>query len=406
VEPTPPRTAGGPATRAVHGARVPPVDQHPVSVPIHPSATWGTATSAEIGELLTDAVPGYVYGRYDNPTSTALHAVVASLHETPAAWSAASGTAAIHAVLEALRGEGRVLAASMLYGGTWALLRRLERDAGWGVDHAPLLTADDLRAALTDEHTVVHVETIANPSTAVADLPAMAEVCREREVALVVDNTFASPIVCRPYTLGVTAVVESATKFLGGHGDVVAGVVAGDAELIARVRAQIIELGGSLGPFEAWLVIRGIQTLALRVRQTSANATAVAAVLAAAAEGPDATVRAVHHPSRVDHPQHDLLATVLSGTPGALLSFDLGSRRRAEAFADACEVFVRAASLGGTHSLVLHPASTTHRQLDDAALDAAGLGAGTVRMSVGIEDPEDLVADVRRALEAAGRQDA
>jgi cystathionine beta-lyase/cystathionine gamma-synthase len=406
VEPTPPRTAGGPATRAVHGARVPPVDQHPVSVPIHPSATWGTATSAEIGELLTDAVPGYVYGRYDNPTSTALHAVVASLHETPAAWSAASGTAAIHAVLEALRGEGRVLAASMLYGGTWALLRRLERDAGWGVDHAPLLTADDLRAALTDEHTVVHVETIANPSTAVADLPAMAEVCRERGVALVVDNTFASPIVCRPYTLGVTAVVESATKFLGGHGDVVAGVVAGDAELIARVRAQIIELGGSLGPFEAWLVIRGIQTLALRVRQTSANATAVAAVLAAAAEGSDATVRAVHHPSRADHPQHDLLATVLSGTPGALLSFDLGSRRRAEAFADACEVFVRAASLGGTHSLVLHPASTTHRQLDDAALDAAGLGAGTVRMSVGIEDPEDLVADVRRALAAAGGQDA
>lgn len=401
MEPTSPRTAGGPATRAVHGAVVPPVGQHPVSVPIHPSATWGTATSAEIGDLLTDEVPGYVYGRYDNPTSTALHAVVASLHETEAAWSAASGTAAIHAVLEALRGDGRVLATSMLYGGTWALLRRLERDAGWKVDHAPLLTADDLRAALTDEHTVVHVETIANPSTAIADLPAMADLCRERGVALVVDNTFASPVLCRPVTLGATAVVESATKFLGGHGDVVAGVVAGGQDVIARVRHQIIELGGSLGPFEAWLVVRGIQTLALRVRQTSANAAAVAATLAEVAGDPDGPVRSVHHPSLPQHAQHGLVGPILSGTPGALLSFDLGSRARAEAFVDACEVFVRAASLGGTHSLVLHPASTTHRQLDEDALAAAGLGAGTVRMSVGIEEVEDLVADVRQALAAA-----
>jgi cystathionine beta-lyase/cystathionine gamma-synthase len=400
VEPTPPRTAGGPATRAVHGATVPRVDQHPVSVPIHPSATWGTDASAEIGDLLTDAVPGYVYGRYDNPTSTALHAVVASLHDAPAAWSAGSGTAAIHATLEALRGDGRVLATSLLYGGTWALLRRLERDAGWRVDHAPLLTADDLRAALTDEHTVVHVETIANPSTAVADLPALAQVCRERGVALVVDNTFASPVLCRPVPLGASAVVESATKFLGGHGDVVAGVVAGSEDLVARVRDQIIELGAPLGPFDAWLVIRGIQTLALRVRQASANATAVAAELV---QGPGGAVRAVHHPSRPDHPQHGSVDRLLSGLPGALLSFDLGSRASAEAFVDACEVFVRAASLGGTHSLVLHPASTTHRQLDEDALRAAGLGAGTVRMSVGIEDAEDLVADVRRALAAADR---
>jgi cystathionine beta-lyase/cystathionine gamma-synthase len=401
VEPTPPRTPGGPATRAVHGALVPPIGQHPVSVPIHPSATWGTATSAEIGDLLTDEVPGYVYGRYDNPTSTALHAVVASLHDADAAWSAASGTAAIHAVLAALRGEGRVLATSLLYGGTWALLRRLERDAGWGVDHAPLLTGDDLRAALTSEHTVVHVETIANPSTAIADLPAMAEVCRERGVALVVDNTFASPILCRPVALGATAVVESATKFLGGQGDVVAGVVAGDRELVARVRNQIIELGGSLGPFEAWLVVRGIQTLALRVRQTSANASAVAATLAEVAAEADGLVRAVHHPSLPEHGQHDLVGSILAGTPGALLSFDLGSRRTAEAFVDACEVFVRAASLGGTHSLVLHPASTTHRQLDGDVLAAAGLGAGTVRMSVGIEEAEDLVTDVHRGLAAA-----
>ncbi|MEX1164664.1 MAG: aminotransferase class V-fold PLP-dependent enzyme [Nitriliruptor sp.] len=396
MEPTPPRTPGGFATRAVHGATVPPVQQHPLSVPIYLAATWGTDTSAQIGDLLTDAAPGYVYGRYDGPTSTALHAVVASLHDAEAAWSAASGTAAIHAALDVLRGDGRVLVTSRLYGGTWALLERLRRDSGWGVDVADLLTADDVRAALTDEHTVVHLETIANPTTSIVDLPAIAEVCHDAGVSLVVDNTFASPVLCQPLSMGVTLVVESATKYLGGHGDVVAGVVAGSSELIGRVRHHIYELGASLGPFEAWLVTRGIQTLPLRVRESCANATVVAAALAAA-EG----VLAVHHPSRPDHPQRHLVDTVLSGRPGGVLALELPSRAAAEAFADACEVFVRAVSLGGTHSLVVHPGSTTHRQLDGASMAAAGLRPGTVRLSVGIEDVDDLVADVLRALDAA-----
>lgn len=396
LEPTPSRPSGGLATRAVHGATVPPLDQQPISVPIHPSATWSTERSAEVADLLADTTPGYVYGRYDNPTNTALHAVIASLHDAPAAWAAASGTAALHATLTALRGGGRILASDRLYGGTVALLQRLAADAGWGVDIVPLLTADHLASALTDQHTVVHVETVANPSTAIADLPALAETCRERGVALVVDNTFASPVSCRPLTFGATAVVESATKSLGGHGDVVAGVVAGDASLIAAVREHVIELGGSLGPFEAWLVARGVQTLALRVRQSNVNATAVAEVLASAD-----VVTAVHHPSRHDHPQHTLVESVLGGLPGSTFAFDLPTRAAAEVFADACEVLLRAVSLGGTHSLVLHPGSTTHRQLDDDALRAAGMGPGTVRLSIGIEDEADLVDDVRRALAAA-----
>jgi cystathionine beta-lyase/cystathionine gamma-synthase len=396
VEPTPPRPSGGLATRAVHGATVPPVEQHPLSVPIHPAATWATGTSAEIGALLTDEAEGYVYGRYDGPTSTALHAVVASLHDAPAAWSAASGTAAIHAALDVLRGEGTVLATTRLYGGTWALLQRLQRDSGWKVDLADLLTADDVREALTGDHTVVHLETVANPSTAIADLPGIAAVCRDAGVPLVVDNTFASPVLCRPLTLGADVVVESATKFLGGHGDVVAGILAGGEDVVRRVRQHVYELGGSLGAFEAWLVIRGIQTLPLRVRQACANATAVAAALA---DHP--LVGAVHHPSRPDHPQRALVDPVLSGLPGSVLAVDLGSRAAAEAFADACEVLQRAVSLGGTHSLVVHPASTTHRQLDDGALLAAGLTPGTIRLSIGIEDEADLTADVRQALTLA-----
>ncbi len=396
MEPTPPRTTGGLATRAVHGATVPAIGQHPVSVPIHPSATWSTDTSAEVADLLADRTPGYVYGRYDNPTNTALHAVVAALHDAPAAWAAASGTAVVHATVGALRGDGRILASDRLYGGTVALLRRLAGSEGWQVDTATLLTGEQAAAALGPDHTVCYLETASNPATAIADLPAIAAVCRERGVALVVDNTFASPVSCRPLTFGASAVIESATKSLGGHGDVVAGVVAGSEELIAAVRHQVIELGGSLGPFEAWLVARGIQTLSVRVKQACANATTVAAALAASD-----VVSAVHHPSRPDHPQHALVGPVLGGLPGSTFAFDLPSRAAAEAFADACQVFLRAVSLGGTHSLVLHPGSTTHRQLDDAELRAGGMGPGTVRMSVGIEDEEDLVADVDRALQAA-----
>lgn len=401
MEPSLPRPTGGFATRAITGAvTLPEVSQHPSSAGIWLASTWGADRSADIGELLLDEQEGYVYGRYDNPTATTLHGVIASLNGAPAAWSLASGTAAIHATLDVLRGEGRVLATSRIYGGTWALLDRLRRSAGWPVDHAPLSTAAELQRALTDEHTVVHVETVANPSTHVTDVAAIASACRERGVALVVDNTFASPFLCRPYELGATAVVESATKFLGGHGDVVAGVVVGDEDLVDRVRRHTYELGASLGAFEAWLVLRGVQTLALRVRQAAANALAVAQVLDADRRG-----RPVRYPGLPTHDQHGLATTMFAGRGyGALLSFDLPTRSGAEAFADACRVFVRASSLGGTHSLVLHPASTSHRQLAADGLAAAGLGVGTVRLSVGIEDAEDLIADVHRGLAAADAQ--
>jgi cystathionine beta-lyase/cystathionine gamma-synthase len=192
-------------------------------------------------------------------------------------------------------------------------------------------------------------------------------------------------------------VVESATKYLGGHGDVVAGVVAGDEELVARVRHLTYELGASLGAFEAWLVVRGAQTLGLRMREASRSAAAVAQAL-----GDDARVPVVRYPGLPGHPQRELAHTQFEGRgAGGMLSFDLPTRAEAEAFADACEVLVRAVSLGGTHSLVLHPASTSHRQLDAAALARAGLGEGTVRLSLGIEETDDLVADVCQALAAA-----
>lgn len=394
MEPRQEPPSGGFTTRAVHAGVAPRPEQAPSSPPIHPSSTWGVERSEDLAALLNDELDGYVYGRYDNPTNSALHAQVASLHGTEAAWSLASGTAAVLATLEVLRGSGRILSAERLYGGTYALLRRYARRRGWQVDRADLSDPAAVDGHATDEHTVVHVETIANPTTQVADLREIADRCAGRGLALVVDNTFASPWLCRPAALGATAVVESATKYLGGHNDVVAGVVAASRDVVTAVREQTYETGSSLGPFEAWVVSRGIQTLPLRMQRLCANASTVAARLAS-----DERVVDVHHPSLDTHPQHDLAGRMFEGRGyGGIVAVDLGDRERAAAFADACELFLRAASLGGTRSLVMHPASTSHRQLDDEALRAAGIGPGLVRLSVGIEDVEDIVADLEGVL--------
>ena len=398
MEPTPSPREGGFATRAVHGGiGLPMPEQAPIAPGIWPVAAWAAERTEELGDLLDDRREGYVYGRYDNPTNTALHAVVASLHGAEAAWSLGSGTAAIHAALAAVRGEGAILATQQLYGGTHSLLRRLSEQAGWPVTFVELSDLDAVRAALTADHTVVYAETVANPSTAVADVARLADVCEAAGVALVVDNTFASPYLCRPVELGATLVVESATKFLGGHGDVVAGIVAGGAEHVRRVRDTALTLGAVLGPFEAWLVTRGIQTLPLRLRASCETAGRIAGVLAE-----DPQVLAVRYPGLPDHPQHELADRQFGGRGfGAVLSFDLGDRGRAEAFADALRTISRVTSLGSTHTLVLHPATTSHRHLSEAELRRAGIGPGTVRLSIGIEDPGDLVADVRRALSVA-----
>lgn len=327
-----------------------------------------------------------------------LHAAIAGLHGAEAAWSFASGTAAIHAAFDVLRGGGRILATDRLYGGTQALLTRLAARSGWEVDRVDLRDLDRVADALTDEHTVLYAETVANPSTAVADLQRLAKLCDERSVKLAVDNTFASPYLCRPLELGAHLVVESATKYLGGHGDVVGGVIAGDGNVIRSVRVHAYEYGSFLAPFDAYLILRGLQTLHLRMQASSRNALAVAETLAGSE-----LVGEVRYPGLDSHPDH-VLARSQFGERGfsGMLSFDLPTRARAEAFADACQVFGRAASLGGTHSLVLHPASTSHRQLSDAELAAADISPGTVRLSVGVEDVSDLTADVKRALSVAG----
>lgn len=396
MEPRLPRPTGGPSTRAVHGATTTVVPaEAPVAPAIWPVATWAVERSSMLGELLDDERDGYVYGRYDNPTNTTLHTVIAALHDAEAAWSFASGTAAIHATLEALRGHGRVLASTRIYGGTHAMLAKLADEAGWQVDRVDSGDLEAVAAALTDEHTVVHVETIANPTTDLVDLAAVAELTHAVGARLVVDNTFASPALCQPLALGADVVVESATKYIAGHGDVVAGVVAGPEDVVAAARKHSYELGSSLGPFEAWLVCRGVQTLPLRMERICTNAQAVAEALDVHPDVDD-----VRYPGLASHPQRALAERLLPRGHGGIVACELADRAAAERFADACRVFTRAASLGATRSLVLHPASTSHRQLSDEELRAAGVGPARLRLAIGIEDTADLLDDLAHALDA------
>jgi methionine-gamma-lyase len=386
-------------TRAIRAAsRTPRVEQRPTSVPIYQAATFSSADADELGAVTTGAVDGYVYARLGNPTVDALADAIAELHGAEAAFAAATGMAAIHLAVGSLVGSGdRIVATRNLYGTTRALFTRVL--ARLGVETVFVDPADHgvVEAALAAAPTrLLYLETISNPTIAVADLPALATLGRRHGAAVVVDNTFASPYLCRPLELGADLVVESATKHLSGHSDVLAGVVAGSAERIAPVRALHVETGGTLAPFSAFLVLRGLPTLALRMERHAATAARLAAWLETAPG-----VARVLYPMLPSHPDHAVAARLLP-TGGGMLAIELaGGAPAARAFVDALRIPERTASLGSIHTIVVHPPSTTHRQLTPAELDAAGIAAGLLRVSVGLEDPDDLAADVAQALEAA-----
>ncbi len=386
-------------TRAIRAAsRTPRVEQRPTSVPIYQAATFSSADADELGAVTTGAVDGYVYARLGNPTVDALADAVADLHGAEAAFAAATGMAAIHLAVGSLVGAGdRIVATRNLYGTTRSLFTRVL--ARLGVETVFVDPADRgaVEAALAAAPTrLLYLETISNPTIAVADLPALATLGRRHGAAVVVDNTFASPYLCRPLELGADLVVESATKYLSGHSDVLAGVVAGSAERIAPVRALHVETGGTLAPFSAFLVLRGLPTLALRMERHAATAARLAAWLETAPG-----VARVLYPVLPSHPDHPVAARLLP-TGGGMLAVELaGGAPAARAFVDALRIPERTASLGSIHTIVVHPPSTTHRQLTPAELDAAGIAAGLLRVSVGLEDPDDLAADVAQALEAA-----
>lgn len=392
-----PGTPRGFGTRAIAAAtRSPTVEQAPDSVPIYQSVTFSAEDAAALGDVLADRRPGYAYARIDNPTATAMAAAVAEIEGARAGYAFASGMAAIHATLVSLVESGdHIVATRAVYGSTHHLLVRVLARFGVRTTFVDSADPDAVAAAFEPRTRVLYLETISNPTIVVADIGRLAELGHARGATVVVDNTFASPYLCRPLELGADLVVESCTKWLGGHSDVLAGVVVGEDERIAAIREVQIDTGGSAAPMSAFLVLRGIETLHVRMDRHSATALALARAL----EGEPA-ISSVRYPGLPSHPQFEVGQRILR-SGGGMLAADLGDRAAAEAFLDALVIPPRTASLGSVRTMCVHPPSSTHRQLDDEALAAAGIPAGLVRVSVGLEDTEDLIADFSRGLRAA-----
>lgn len=400
-------------TRAVHAGegRVAEVGRngdgpevfYPISTPIYASTTFSHPDVQTTDRVLGGEEPGYSYARYDNPTVSAFEKALAVLEgsEGTRAFACASGMSAMHAALTAAElGPGAtVLAADQLYGSTATLLMQIFGPLGVEVR---FVDAYDLGAVekKVSEHAprAVVIESISNPLLRVADVPAIAEVTRAAGSTLIVDNTFGTPYLQRSLELGADIVVHSATKYLSGHGDLTAGVVATRAPYDGAVEQIRKLVGGVLGPFEAWLAHRGLKTLPLRMGRQCENARVIAARLT---DHPG--ISRVNHPSLEGHPDGEVARRVLSDT-GGLVSFELAAgesdgREAAFAFLNALELCVRAPSLGDIYTLAIHPATSSHRELSPARRERLGVRENLIRLSVGIEHPEDVLSDLEQALE-------
>jgi cystathionine beta-lyase/cystathionine gamma-synthase len=387
---------GGFSTRAIHGARVPEVHQVPASVPIYQTATWRFDNSEEYADVLAFERPGHAYGRgFGNPTVEAFEAVMADLEFTEAAYAFSSGMSAIHAVCLTLAGAGdRVVTSRELYGGSYALFAKVLPRYGLTVDEVDPHDLDAVRAALPGA-AFFYVETIANPLCTVANLEALSACCQDAGVPSVIDNTFASPWLCNPASLGFDFVVHSVTKYISGHSDVVAGVVCCSVPNRSRIQNVALDVGGAMQPFDAWLAIRGVQTLEVRLERQCHSALALAELLDS-----QRAVVAVHYPGLPAHPHHERASKLLrQGYFGGMLAVELsGGVSGAAAWCEALATGWIGASLGGTHTLVTHPASTTHRQVATSDRAARGLSDGLIRISAGLENTEDLLADFTQAF--------
>jgi len=385
-------------TRAVHAGQHPDPGTGAIATPISQTTAFGYGTLEDGAAIFAGEAPGYRYSRFANPTVAALEVKMADLDGAQAAVAFSSGTAATSSVLLGLLNPGDEIAfLGPLYGGTEGLFRALGERFGIRVVDA---TRQGLAASLTPATRMVWVETLTNPSLRLHDLAEVAAIAKARGVLTVADNTFCTPCLARPLEHGIDLVMHSMTKYLGGHGDATGGIVAGSTALIASVRKTGLgHVGGNLSPQEAFLFLRGIKTLPLRMAAHCEGAAAVAHFL-----GGHPAVRVVHYPGLVSHPQHALARRLLQGGFGGMVAFELvrNERSAAAAVLDQLHLFTQAVSLGDVDSLACHPASTTHSFVTAAVRAQNGITEGLIRLSVGIEHPDDLIADLERALRHAG----
>lgn len=387
-----------PSTLVIHAGQHADPHTGAVSVPIYQSSTFAFRSADEGAGRFLGTEPGYIYTRLGNPTIAALETSVAELERGAGALAAATGMAAVQTVYFALLGQGaHVVATDALYGPSRLVLETEYRRYGVTATFVDSTDPENVARAMRPETRLVYVESPANPTMAVSDLAACATIAHDRGALLCVDNTFASPLLHRPLDLGADVVLHSLTKFINGHSDVVGGiVVARDPELFARLRKVHRNMGGTMDPHQAWLVLRGIKSLALRVDRAQANARKIAAWLEA-----DPRIAWVRYPGLASHPQHELASRQMDG-PGAVLSFGVrGGFAPAKTMIESCRLATLAVSLGGIETLIEHPASMTHSALPRAEREAAGITDDLVRLAVGCEDERDLLADLDQALARA-----
>jgi len=338
--------------------------------------------------------PGYFYGRNSNSNRDMLEHAVAELEGAEAGVAAASGMAALHMAILALAPKPvTIVATRELYGGTLALLRQDLEPAGYETHFVDLGDLDAVRRAMAGAGLVL-AETITNPLCRVPDLEGIVKIAKSHSVPVLVDNTFATPVLCRPLQLGAAVVMHSATKFIGGHSDLVAGVVVGSGSVMAAARARSVRTGTPLGPFDAWLALRGLRTLDVRMRRHSENSIALATAMRSMAG-----VSAIHHPLLEGSPSYDVAKRLLPQGAGGMMAFDLkGGRVAVQRMLKRLQLVTFAASLGGVETTVSYPEITSHRSLTPDERAELGVGPGTVRVSVGIEAAEDIIADFAQAL--------
>ncbi len=389
------------ATRAVHaGEQGPRADFTPVVAPIHPTVGFLYDSIDDLDAIFATTREGFVYPRYGSPTVAAFETAMANLEAGEAAHAFSTGMAAIHAALLAagVRAGTAVVAALDVYGATYTLLSRLLTELGATTRFVDVTDLAAVEAALDVTRPIAVVaETISNPLVKVADIPSLVDLARRYGSSVLIDNTFASPYLCTPLNHGADFVVHSATKFIAGHGDVMAGVVVTSVENRRKLYELNKLVGGVLGPFEAWLAMRGLKTLPLRMRQQCANAARVAEWLTGHPK-----IRRVHYPGLDSHPQHRLARQLFDERGyGGVLSFEITGAEQATAFRfmEGLQLCLPATTLGDIYTLLLHPATSSHRSLPEEERARVGISDGLLRLSVGIEEADDIIADLGQALD-------
>jgi cystathionine beta-lyase/cystathionine gamma-synthase len=375
------------ATRAIHAGQEPDPLAGAVTFPIFQTSTY---VQDGLGRN-----KGYEYARTSNPTRQALERNVAALEGGIHGFAFASGMAAVDSILKLLSAGDHVVCGENVYGGVHRLMDKILSRMGLAFTFADTRDPAAVERAVTPRTKLLYGETPTNPMMRLADLAAMGKIAKAHGLLFVVDNTFATPIFQRPFESGADLVVHSTTKYLNGHSDMVGGLVVARDDALAERLAFIQNSAGAVpGPFDCWLALRGLKTLAVRMRQHDANGRRVAEWLAS-----DKRIRAIYYPGLPSHPQHELAKRQMSGF-GGMMSIETGSLERAGRVVERVKLFALAESLGGVESLIGHPATMTHAAVPKAMREAMGLTDGLVRLSVGIEDADDLIADLDQALGA------